>query len=130
LGAKTRSKRKKLVQNHLAVRDGSAAEVIRRRHDGRKLEPDPLRGLFEITLAGRRAVVEYEPDPDLRDTEQIPLLEPGGVEAFLQREVLPHAPDAWYDQASVRVGYEISFPPPTFTSPSRCGRSRRSGRTF
>ncbi|MGE5482579.1 MAG: SAM-dependent DNA methyltransferase, partial [Bacteroidota bacterium] len=37
------------------------------------------------------------------------LLEPGGIEAFLRREVLPYAPDAWYDPESVKVGYEISF---------------------
>ena len=41
-------------------------------------------------------MVEYEPDPDLRDTEQVPLTEEGGVDAFLRREVLPYAPDAWY----------------------------------
>lgn len=70
---------------------------------------DPLRGLFAVTIAGKPAVVEYEPDPDLRDTEQIPLLEDGGIEAFLQREVLPHAPDAWYVAESVKTGYEISF---------------------
>lgn len=39
----------------------------------------------------------------------MPLLEPGGIEAFLCREVLPYAPDAWYDPDSVRIGYEISF---------------------
>ena len=55
------------------------------------------------------AVVEYEPDPDLRDTEQIQLQEPGGIEAFLRREVLPYAPDAWYQPDSVKTGYEISF---------------------
>ncbi len=54
-------------------------------------------------------VVEYEPDPDLRDTEQVPLLEDGGIEAFLRREVLPDAPDAWYLPDSVKTGYEISF---------------------
>ena len=53
--------------------------------------------------------MEYEPDTDLRDTEQIPLQEAGGIEAFLQREVLPYAPDAWYQPDSVKVGYEISF---------------------
>jgi type I restriction enzyme M protein len=53
--------------------------------------------------------VEYEPDPDLRDTEQVPLLEPGGIEAFFQREVLPHVPDAWVDHSKTLVGYEISF---------------------
>ncbi len=70
---------------------------------------DPLRGLFEATVAGKRRVVEYEPDTDLRDTEQVPLLEEGGIETFLRREVLPHAPDAWYDSGGVKTGYEISF---------------------
>ena len=55
------------------------------------------------------AVVEYEPDTELRDTEKIPLLEDGGIEAFLRREVLPYAADAWYRADSVKVGYEISF---------------------
>ena len=54
-------------------------------------------------------MVEYETDPDLRDTEQIPLLEEGGIEAFLRREVLPYAADAWYEPESVKIGYEISF---------------------
>jgi type I restriction enzyme M protein len=53
--------------------------------------------------------VEYEPDPNLRDTEQVPLLEKGGVDAFLERDVLPYAPDSWYDPANTKVGYEISF---------------------
>ena len=44
---------------------------------------------------GRR-VVEYEPDTKLRDVEQIRLLEEGGIEGFLERQVLPWAPDAWY----------------------------------
>ena len=57
---------------------------------------DPLRGLFEATISGKSAVVEYEPDADLRDTEQIPLQENGGIDAFLCREVLPYAADAWY----------------------------------
>ncbi len=75
----------------------------------RSKAPDPLRGLFAATVRGRPAVVEYEPDPDLRDTEQVPLLEEGGIEAFLRREVLPYAPDAWYVPESVKTGYEISF---------------------
>jgi type I restriction enzyme M protein len=88
---------------------GNAAPPVIRKIHKKGVEPDPLRGLIEITLDGKRAVVEYEPDPDLRDTEQVPLLEPGGIEAFLRREVLPHAPDAWYDPDSVRTGYEVSF---------------------
>jgi type I restriction enzyme M protein len=38
-----------------------------------------------------------------------PLLEDGGIEAFLRREVLPHAADAWYVEGSVKTCYEISF---------------------
>ncbi len=70
---------------------------------------DPLRGLFPATIDGKSAVVEYEPDPDLRDTERVPLLEEGGIQAFLRREVLSYAPDAWYVPKSVKIGYEISF---------------------
>ena len=61
------------------------------------------------TVKGRSAVVEYEPDTDLRDTEQIPLLEEGGIDGFLSREVLPYAADAWYQPKKVKIGYEISF---------------------
>ena len=89
-------------------RSKNAQPVIKRIHN-RGTEPDPLCGLFEITIDGKPAVVEYEPDTDLRDTEQIPLQEEGGIEAFLKREVLPYAADAWYQSDSVKVGYEISF---------------------
>ena len=89
-------------------RSKNAQPVIKRIHN-RGTEPDPLCGLFEITIDGKPAVVEYEPDTDLRDTEQIPLQEEGGIEAFLKREVLPYAADAWYQPDRVKVGYEISF---------------------
>ncbi len=85
-----------------------APPVIRKIHR-KGTAADPLRGLFEATIGGKPAVVEYEPDSDLRDTEQVPLLEEGGIEAFLRREVLPHAADAWYVPDSVKTGYEISF---------------------
>jgi type I restriction enzyme M protein len=90
------------------ARSDAAPPLVRKIHK-RGIAADPLRGLFPATIAGKPVVVEYEPDPELRDTEQIPLLEEGGIEAFLRREVLPHAPDAWYAPDSVRVGYEISF---------------------
>ena len=90
-------------------RSETAPPVIRKIHK-RGTDADPLRGRFVSTIEGRSAVVvEYEPDTDLRDTEQIPLQEAGGIEAFLRREVLPYATDAWYRQDSVRTGYEISF---------------------
>ncbi len=54
-------------------------------------------------------IIEYEPDTDLRDTEQVPLLEDGGIDAFFNREVQPHVPDAWIDHSKTEVGYEISF---------------------
>ena len=54
-------------------------------------------------------MAEYEPDSSLRDTEQVPLPEAGGIEAFFGREVLPHVPDAWIDPGKIQIGYEISF---------------------
>lgn len=46
-----------------------------------------------------------EPDPELRDTERIPLKEE--IEAYFEREVLPHVSDAWIDHSKTKVGYEI-----------------------
>jgi type I restriction enzyme M protein len=108
-GVKLTAKRKKLLQTVLAERHEGAREVVAKVHKPGKAEPDALPGLLPVTLNGTACVVEYEPDPDLRDTEQVPLLEEGGIEAFLRREVLPYAPDAWYVPDSAKIGYEISF---------------------
>lgn len=83
--------------------------VIRRIHKPEKVEADQLRGRFTMTIGGKPVVVEFEPNADLRDTETVPFREEGGVEAFIRREVLPHAADAWIDEAKTQVGYEISF---------------------
>ncbi len=91
-----------------ADRDENAPAVLKKIHK-KGVPADPLHGLFETMIDGKPAVVSYEPDPDLRDSEQIPLLEPGGIEVFIQREVLPYAPDAWYNPESIKIGYEISF---------------------
>ncbi|MEG1834429.1 MAG: class I SAM-dependent DNA methyltransferase [Burkholderiaceae bacterium] len=48
-----------------------------------------------------------QPDTRLRDTENVPLKDDIG--AYFQREVLPHAPDAWIDAEKSKVGYEIPF---------------------
>ena len=108
-GVKLTAKRKKLLQGSLAERSEEAAPVIKKIHKPGGMEPNPIRGLFESTVKGKCRVVECEPDSDLRDTEQVSLLEEGGIEAFLRREVLPYAPDAWYVFESVKIGYEISF---------------------
>ena len=107
--AKLTSKRLKLLQTALGRKDEKAAPVIKKLHKAGKATPNPLAGLLEIQIDGKQRVAEYEPDPDLRDTEQIPLIEDGGIEAFFRREVLPYAPDAWIDEPATKVGYEISF---------------------
>lgn len=48
-----------------------------------------------------------EPDPELRDTESVPLKE--DVQIYFEREVKPHVPDAWIDESKTKVGYEIPF---------------------
>lgn len=48
-----------------------------------------------------------QPDTSLRDTENVPLNE--DIQAYFEREVLPHAPDAWIDEDKSKVGYEIPF---------------------
>ncbi len=108
-GVKLTAKREKLLSSSLARRDEQAAPVIKKIHKAGKAGADPLHGRYPISLNGKASIVEYEPDSELRDTEQIPLLEEGGIGAFIQREVLPHASDAWVDPDATKIGYEISF---------------------
>lgn len=103
------AKRKKLLQAELSARDEAAEPVLKKVHKPGAIDPTPLYGRYPDTLDRKTLVVEYEPDSELRDTEQVPLLEEGGIEAFITREVLPHAPDAWVDESSIKTGYEISF---------------------
>lgn len=98
---------KKLKES--GTRDESAPAVIKKIYSPSKVEANSLFGLFPLEMKGNPCVVEYEPDTDLRDTEQVPLLEEGGINAFIKREVLPYAPDAWYNPDSIKTGYEISF---------------------
>jgi type I restriction enzyme M protein len=99
----------KQIFKAVSWRDETAPPVIAKVHKPGKATADPLRGLVEVTVDGKPAFVEYEPDSDLRDTEQVPLLEEGGIEAFVRREVLPYTPDAWIKEDATRIGYEISF---------------------
>jgi type I restriction enzyme M protein len=51
--------------------------------------------------------IEYVSAPALKDYENIPLKE--DIQEFFEREVLPYAPDAWWDRKDVKIGYEINF---------------------
>src|SRR5262249_49318243 len=81
-GARFTAAELKAIQNALGERDEDA-EICRDR-DGKP-----------------------EPDPELRDTEVVPLKE--RVEDYFRREVLPHIPDAWIDRKKIKIGYEIAF---------------------
>jgi type I restriction enzyme M protein len=99
----------KLIVNAVSWRVEDAPPVIKKVHKPGKSKADPLHGLYETKVDGKTCVVEYEPDSELRDFEQIPLLEEGGIEAFIRREVLPYTPDAWLVEADTKIGYEVSF---------------------
>ncbi|AAU90500.1 type I restriction-modification system, M subunit [Methylococcus capsulatus str. Bath] len=110
-GKKLAAAEKKAIFKAVSWRDETAPPVIAKRTKLKKDEPfEPgLDGVY-LEVAGKdRFLVEYEPDADLRDTEQVPLKEPGGIDAFFRREVLPHAPDAWIARDKTQIGYEISF---------------------
>jgi type I restriction enzyme M protein len=76
-------------------------------------ERDPEAQICRVASGGRKG--QPEPDTDLRDYENVPLDE--DVDAYFQREVAPHVPDAWIDETVTdakdgevgRVGYEINF---------------------
>lgn len=111
-GVRITAKRQKLLMAWLSIKDARGEPVIKKVS---KLKPsadaetEELYGCYHKRVSGKLAIVEYEPDTELRDTEQVPFLEQGGIDAFIRREVLPHAEDAWIDASKTVIGYEISF---------------------
>src|SRR5690554_943311 len=112
---------KELKQITAAVswKNPAAAKVIKKVH---KAKANPLYGLFEVTDSkGKTKVVEYQPDSELRDNENVALDPSQSVdalnEAYFIKEVQPHVPDAWIDASKKDakdeqigiVGYEIPF---------------------
>ncbi|KVT45612.1 type I restriction-modification system subunit M [Burkholderia multivorans] len=69
----------------------------------------PLRDENGEIVLGVKGKQKGKPQADsaLRDTENVPLSE--DIAAYFEREVLPHAPDAWIDEEKSKVGYEIPF---------------------
>jgi type I restriction enzyme M protein len=106
---------KKQITTAVSWKNPEAEKVIKKVH--RTATANPLYGLFEVS--GK--VIEYKPDGDLRDNENVPLDPSQTVnalnEAYVQKEVLPHVPDAWIDASKTDaldgeigiVGYEIPF---------------------
>ena len=68
----------------------------------------------ELIFTDPEAEIVYKdgkcvPDPQLRESEIIPFTYEGRMEAFLENEIKPYAHDAYYDENSVKIGYELSF---------------------
>ncbi|WP_045227329.1 type I restriction-modification system subunit M [Methyloterricola oryzae] len=118
------SKRKELSDEHIAEITRLFGQFVEAK-DGKK----PISRIFKTSDFGYRTITverpqrdesgkivlgekgkqkgKPQPDSSLRDTENVSLSE--GVETYFQREVLPHAPDAWIDHDKTKVGYEIPF---------------------
>jgi type I restriction enzyme M protein len=108
------TKEKKQIADAVSWKNPAAEKVIRKLHKGK---PAPLYGLFPVG----KETVEYQPDGDLRDFENIALDPRRPVneinEAYFIKEVQPHVPDAWIaaDKRDAQdgeigiVGYEIPF---------------------
>ena len=106
---------KKQITAAVSWKNSKAAKVIKKVH--KNTAANPLYGLFAVN----GQVVEYKPDGDLRDNENVPLDPSQPVnavnEAYFLTEVAPHVPDAWIDASKVDaidggigiVGYEIPF---------------------
>jgi type I restriction enzyme M protein len=86
-------------------------DVLHKRKSQWKASEQKLfRSVFTRTDREAEAVTRnqgYEPDPDLRDFENVPLKD--DIDSYIKREVMPHMPDAWLDRAKNKVGYEINF---------------------
>lgn len=112
---------KKQITSAVSWKNPEAEKVIKKIH--KKGSTKPLYGIFEGRdgSPSRPTLIEYKPDSDLRDYENVPLDPSQTVnalnEAYVKKEVLPHVPDAWIDANKTDaidgeigiVGYEIPF---------------------
>lgn len=109
---------KNQLLNAVSWRDEAAAKVVKKVHKLKDAAlPDllveldtseehlPDFGYWQGSKPGLR--VEYEPDSELRDTENVPLKDE--IHAYFVREVRPHLEDAWIALDKTQIGYEISF---------------------
>jgi type I restriction enzyme M protein len=108
-GEKLSASDRKTLLRGLSWADAEAPQVIKKVSKPDKVAVDPMHGFFEAVIDGKKMTVEYEADSDLSDFENVPLIEEGGVESFIAREVLPYSLDAWVDPKSEKIGYELSF---------------------
>ncbi|MDP1923401.1 MAG: class I SAM-dependent DNA methyltransferase [Thiobacillus sp.] len=126
LGLKLSAAERKQVLNAVSWRDPRAAKIIKKRHtlSGAKLK-DVLKslkttadklgdyGYWPTTRTGEH--IEYEPDSELRDTENVPLAADASLAAsdvihgYFIKEVRPHVDEAWIALDKTVVGFEISF---------------------
>ncbi len=117
LGIKPVATDLKLIVNAVSWRVEDAPASSRRSTSPARPQADPLRGLYAAEIDGKTCIVEYEPDSELRDYEQIPLLEEGGIEAFIRREVLPYTPDAWIVEPTPRSATRSASPATSTSRP-------------
>ena len=121
---------KKIFRECFTMVDPNAAPVIAKHHKAEPLDrealfpgqtlpadvtKDELAALLGLVPNGKGKQVEYEPDPGLKDAENIPLKE--DIVSYVLREVRPYVADAWIDRETLdeqdggigKVGYEINF---------------------
>jgi type I restriction enzyme M protein len=118
------SKRKELSDEHIDQITRLFGDFVEAEQDGKPISrifknedfgyttitvERPLRDADGKVILGEKGKLKGKPlaDSALRDTENVPLAD--DVKRYFQREVLPHAPDAWIDHEKTKVGYEIPF---------------------
>lgn len=106
----------KLKSKKLAKNREEFSESLKAAFKGAGLSiPAPLFKAILMALSERDETADIctdkkgnpEPDPELRDYENVPLKE--DIHKYMKREVLPHVPDAWVDESKTKTGYEINF---------------------
>lgn len=75
----------------------------------KKLIRDVLTCVDETATPVKDGKGNLEADKNLKDTEQVPMTYPGGINGYWENEVRPYAQDSWVDSDSASIGYELSF---------------------
>ena len=105
----SKSDRKQIMDIYMAFEENEHCKIFPNKEFGYwEITVDqPLRDENGIIVTDKKGNPKM--DTKLKDTEQIPLLYDGGIDAFLEKEVYPYAPDSYVDKNKAVIGYELSF---------------------
>lgn len=101
--------RKEIIRIFTEIEENTVSKVFNNEEFGHWritiLQPEyDGNGTIKKDKKGRRVA-----DKNKTDIAIVPFTYPGGIQGYMEKEVIPYAKDAWFDEKKTQIGYELTF---------------------